>query len=615
MLNLEYITIDGIKGQRGWFKLGQVTLVSGENRSGKTAILAGIQACCRGEVDKVGAASNKLSALAGEAQHGKATLSLSDSYVLDFQVLKGKTASVKRGISANGAPLDVEIAEQTLFGGVPQSPKGLFSKSGEELWSLMLPSGEGKAPDKIVSAYNAMRIDREAVGLKSDNIRVLLDSTDLGVAANEGLKAAKEALSEIQKQIKGCELQLETEVPVYDGPPLSEVEEAIAVSNAALSAHTAAKKGAKETEQEIARCEELLKRQDTANILKVNADNQVLLEKNENAVAELEAILQIPKVESNWHVVHDKKKAFLLAAVDLLDSIDGKGVLAFYESAKQNMLATATEVERWCVEQEKKSAECPRQKAWKDSGLFDESTTPEKALFEYKSAVNRLRSLITEGERSIEARQTTIENTQAKLDALRAKSFDILDDESVQKLLTQIDVYKAHQSQAQQVKLLETRRAQVTEQIEKLKKAEASTENLVTEINAWRREVIDLSIATICAIANDQLKAIGFEGIKIELSQGKRSAATISTVDGVHLSVLSGAEETIYGTALLHAIQCFRGVKCPIIFVEGGELSEHYLEKFLSSYVGKNVNLVVAHYLPIDMEGVQHVRVEEAVAV
>ncbi len=617
-MRLQKLVSSGFKGQQYDLELEHVNLIHGENRSGKTAIIAAMQACCHGEVDKVGGANAKLALLADESKKATATLTVEGGYELAFAVSQGKSASVSRTIKLDGMPLDVKLAEECLFGGVPQYPRKLFSLTGEELWSLMMPQGDGKTPDPIANAFNAMRLAREKAGLKSDAIRVPLESTDIGIASSDGLKAAKEALSEIKKMITGAELQLATDIPIYDGPSKPEVEEAISVLKKQLDEHQTAVRGSKLVTEEIEKTNARIAKYtpEYFDVLKQEVTwRQVMIEENESLIRMAEEI-----IEGGDDAVD---VAAVASGLDSLNGAFGDFYNMFHDSlfdlseAKESLAKMFEDVESWIKKQVELNKESVYLKKCEHFCKVAElpfttrlDAVVSKLKAHNKTLAHELESKVTVTENS----QQIIDAANNKLDELMARSFSLLSQEQVNDIVSRLEGFRSYASQMQQVELLEKRREQVAAQLEVYKQAEKATDELITKINDWRREVIDGSIKTICDTANARLADVGFEGINITLSQGKRSAAVISTANGIHLQTLSGAEETIYGTALLYAIQKFRQVKCPVIYVEGGELSEHYLGLFLQSYVNQGVNLVVAHYLSPVVDGVNCVSVGELVA-
>jgi hypothetical protein len=616
-MKLQKLVSKGFKGQEYDLELGEVNLIHGENRSGKTAIIAALQACCCGEVDKVGGANAKLALLADSSKRATAALTLEEDHELSFSVSQGKTASVSRAIKVGGMPLETKLAQEILFGGVPQYPRKLFSLTGEELWSLMMPQGDGKTPELVAAAFNMMRLAREKAGLKSDVIRVPLESTDIGVASNDGLKAAKDALSEIKQMIKGAELQLATDIPIYDGPSKPEVAESISVLQKQLDEHQMAVRNSKLVAEEIARTEATIAKYVPEYFEALRgeiAERERMIAENEAIVLEAKAVAAMDRPEMDVGKVSSVIDDLAEAWSRFLGLFKEHHSVTNADERVREALAEASNKVASLYQQVKES---PFKKAL-DSLLLKTHGLATNGQPEYVAELFTRQNKTLAAE--LEAKRATLANSDnlrqslsQKLDELRARSFSQLEPEQVSDIVSRLEGFKGYASQIQQVELLEKRREQVQEQLSVYQEAEKYTAILIDKINDWRRDVIDSSIKTICETANERLADVGFDGIKITLSTGKRSSATIETLDGIHLQTLSGAEETIYGTALLHAIQKFRNVKCPVIFVEGGELSEHYLELFLQSYLGRDVNLVVAHYLSPVVEGVNYVSVGELV--
>ncbi len=167
-------------------------------------------------------------------------------------------------------------------------------------------------------------------------------------------------------------------------------------------------------------------------------------------------------------------------------------------------------------------------------------------------------------------------------------------------MIVKHDELNKHLSEFQSIQLLITRTEKANAKLNALSECKTAADSLVSAIREWRRAAIEGSINSICEEANIFLAGMGYEQLKIELSEGKRSSVSVSTVGGVNVTAMCGCERVIYSTALLHAIQTHREVNLPLMFIEASELDAANLNRLVETCdkVRSSGNVIIAHYLP-----------------
>ncbi len=359
-------------------KIKKTTAVTGPNRSGKTAIIAAIQAAVLGEVDGVGSASAKLGLLAdNKTANCSAEVETNENTKFSFQCRVGKTASATRQITKDGLGLDMKTMKEVLFGEVPTSPMSIWKLSGEELWSLMLPRSQSEVPEDVKHRTADLRKKAGDINANILGIELVLNDPDVNVASTKGLEEAKAFVSQIDKEIEIARSIINTDIPSYNGPAIADVTQEINAIKERIKANSEAVKNAKSNEAESARLST-----DIERLRAQRAQREIELRDTTTTIGEMSRCLELVRqvvdtapLETrgksvSGHIAAIKEGINFLSQVVPIDAVPKASIESYLET-----------VEWWTNEQAEKNSNSPRRIA---------ATIAAEALKSvgYSSAVN-----------------------------------------------------------------------------------------------------------------------------------------------------------------------------------------------------------------------------------
>lgn len=144
------------------------------------------------------------------------------------------------------------------------------------------------------------------------------------------------------------------------------------------------------------------------------------------------------------------------------------------------------------------------------------------------------------------------------------------------------------------------------ERITELEQLISDYDTKQAEFSKRRAAYLDGAASLVSGKANEILTAMGFPlvGIRIETT-GKRNKLT-AVADGVDIQAMAGSEQLLYGVALVNALHELGKAKLPVLFVEAAELSGENLTKLLGALAKYRTrgNVFVSHWYPVVVNGV-----------
>lgn len=120
-----------------------------------------------------------------------------------------------------------------------------------------------------------------------------------------------------------------------------------------------------------------------------------------------------------------------------------------------------------------------------------------------------------------------------------------------------------------------------------------------------RASYLGRAIAVVEDKANAVLSEMGWPTVSVKIDQsGKRNTLTLNA-SGVDVAAMSGGEALVYGAAVLNAIQEASNAKCPLLIAEAAELDAENLLAFATAIRSNRTkgNVMIASHVAIDFEG------------
>lgn len=176
-----------------------------------------------------------------------------------------------------------------------------------------------------------------------------------------------------------------------------------------------------------------------------------------------------------------------------------------------------------------------------------------------------------------------------------------LDMESYNALLSRRDSLKGIVASANAWMDWESTQAKNKEQITELEKEAESLEQKHAAYQLARGAYLAKAIALVEDKANAVLSSIGWPVVSVKIDQsGKRNTLTLNA-GGVDVAAMSGGEALVYGAAVLNAIQEGSSSKCPLMIVEAAELDAENLLAFATAIQASRTkgNVVIASHVEV----------------
>jgi hypothetical protein len=120
-----------------------------------------------------------------------------------------------------------------------------------------------------------------------------------------------------------------------------------------------------------------------------------------------------------------------------------------------------------------------------------------------------------------------------------------------------------------------------------------------------RAAYLSRAIALVEERANAVLSGMDWPVVSVKIDQsGKRNTMTLSA-GGVDVAAMSGGEALVYGASVLNAIQEGSNAKCPLMIIEAAELDADNLLAFATAIRSNRTkgNVMIASHVHVDFDG------------
>lgn len=544
------LQFSGVKGSSFSGKLGPVTVVTGNNWTGKSALVEAIRMALTGACS-VGATPAKQSLIVAGAA---SVLATGSGIRAEWSMAGGKR---KHSCTLNGMAADV-------CGSLPVTTQEWWGLTGDGRWSL-LESVVGKFnSNPPASAASIPQLEQRLKSLRATQDPEPYTGTPIDVLRTE--------LSAIQQWLSS------QEIARRDGERIRKAKEsAIAALSGKRTALAVAEESLATAKKDLGSLA-LHRSRFEAAIFSWSMSDTSVLDGMGATVSEV--------IASTIAQVEDKLKAVAnLVNSSTLNELTSRLILALEAAKEAAGDLPIPQPEGVGVITEIFSA----------LGLAMKSS-PEGCEREYERAIAETNHMLAVAE-------AATESLKLSLRSMSESASESIPEYDGAKVIEQTLRAQELQQEITKATAYESWINNSAKRASDIAKAEAdlaSAKDDLAAFNRVRSEYLDKAKASLETAANRILLSMGVKPISIEIGMaGKRSTLTISN-GIVDVEAMSGAEKTIYGTALLSAIHEASSVACPLLVVEGGELDTSNLTKLLCalSEVRTKGNTIVEHWYP-----------------
>lgn len=594
-MSIVHYSHTNIKGTSCSHAVGPVTLFTGRNRSSKTAKMLGIELATTGSCT-VGARADKLRAIVSKG-HDSASAQASTDCISRWAI----------------DPKGAHNRRQDQFGHLLRD-KDFWSLTGEEKWktiSSLVPANATEAAMK--------RLKELSAGTEADG-PALAESVQAHLANKKNACMA---------DIENLSASLQPPEP-YTGEPLSELN----AKRRAIESLIADQKKAREYwgkrpdfDAEIAtkqvacdaKTEEyssLLERMST--LQKTRSKASALVDSLTTTLAGESKVMQLCREESPQACIVDEIDSIFNRFLEVAEvyqkllPVEGVSLKTMASEAKAILGHVETS-----LAQHTEPLGMPSEVAaihsllTEDCNLCIGATSVHDAL----EAVNVLDNLMVRTGKSITSTAAEAAALVKEIERLKAQSqeppqFDKpMSMEELTAKATELDAINKQVLRAQEWPAFEQRQKDVTQKIAELKAESQRLTAQLEEVRQIRADILQASTGPIQDEANRILTEMGIPTLKIKVeSKGRFSSLTVEDSQGIDLSAMCGAENVLYGYALLCAIHQVSTVPCPVRLIEGAEMDADTLTSFLRCLVKMNYRgntFIATHVKPLEaVEGV-----------
>lgn len=543
-------------------ELGRVTLLTGPNRSGKTAIQEAIRLALTNTCS-VGATPAKQSLLAS----GDAYAKMDDGEVTgEWSLIKGKRTH----------KLTFEEWEvKSVTGDAPITVEEYWALTGEQRWAMV---------ESVVGAFTE--------------------------PAPDAKDASRAMLKAIKAQVPPAE---------YQGQSMPELQKQIAHQESVIQGAINAKKMEAERDHGIAGCETNIRNCNNLNEVLVKERDRLQKAYDERVWDQVLDIIRewMNSPSSKLAGCKTIKEAAdkLLAMIEdkclaIMDALgESHSLVPFVELLAQSewiRTRLPDDLDTYLIDSGEDYAARIVAKASEYGFQAGEIQTQEQAirLVHYTLKAENIKVNLDRCIESIVKVEANVKQLQERLDQLKAQGIPTYGDaETAAKELASL---KESLAKAKAHKDWLDGAAKRAEQVEKLEAEVTSADKAIAEYSQRRADYLNQAAKLVSDKANEVLTDMGFPQVSIEIdTTGKRNKLT-AVSEGVDIQAMAGSEKLLYGVALVHAFHELGKSKFPLLSVEAAELSGENLLLLLTSLCKHRTKglVVVSHWFGVDVEGV-----------
>ncbi len=537
---ISHIEYARVKGQSLKTDISPVTLVTGENGSGKTSVLAAIQLALGQGVTDVGKSNQAIGLLLS-----------SDTCVAEAATSEGRYVTTVSRKKSTVSVSQLPPIDKDLFGGVPQVVEEFFGMSGDDKWKLIM-----KAASKSKDIANLDAATRKKFSINDDDVVGSL------MIAIENLKTKKKNLT---SEVDAARARLSVSPPECDVENIQEVNKKVDEYRGAIKSHFASQQRASRRETNKA---SYLK--EIESIERVIAECKIAvptlkenLSQSKAKLAELVAYKEsdeYKKRSEGVYILSQLRKiqeALYNINMNFPEFTDRLGK---FESSIDELVMTVVEVENT------------------DSPLDDNAIgNQERMVFKAETALARAES-------DMDVAVTKLAKLNEQLQSLTSEELVVLSEEELSRVSNEIVLLEKKQSDFTRLEQYNRNQKEDMEAVNKLASEIESINEQISKLNGVRERIIERTIPVIESKANQILRDVGLGEVIVKTEQtSSRVSLVIQDKDGVDMRTICRSRKVIYGAALLYAFHKICQVSMSVIYVEAAELSSNYLGKFLDS--------------------------------
>lgn len=617
-----------------------VVFISGDHRSGKSAISQAIQFAIFGKSDEIG--QRGVGALIAGST-GTAEVSVWTDQTL-FQATasvsaKG-TVSQKRMASPIGSLGSILIDEsvEQLLGAVPVTINQLLSLSGEQLWQLAMPSDQSMVvADYIVKAVADVDAKVKSLGLVGLSLKVTADAiAEDSAGFIEGLTEVKKG---VQSQVKLLQEQAKAAATLapYSGPPIADLkkdlEAIVSVINeltknlsdrkrnadlftqkeaevAKIAAAKTAEEGRLKSQRET--LDALIAAMERATRFKERCTDTYIFPKDgENLCVSVDSLFQ-PRMAEIISTHRDQfpesrfSKSIDMMIEELREIVSEMIYRPDDDPLLDAMIAEAikgSEVLR------------PLNAELTASALLNDG---EFEVWSKKIATGRqmTESAIVQSAALVESQKLKLKELTKQRDEAKRLSELKIDSSRMEELAEKKKLLESQIEEAEKTTKAMSSSVASRARVGEMASVISSIEQAIANIQEYRRDALETGLRMIEQYANRIVQECGLTPLKITAGGGKRPALIIANSNNIVLSAMSGAERLVAGAAIIRALQRIRNVVLPLLFLEGGEVNSLMTLSLLTSLAdfGKDMggHVFMCHWLELDEFDLEKVQVIHA---
>lgn len=609
-MSLSYLNTENVKGLKNdHYSLKPVTYVQGDNRSGKTAILQAIQQAVFGRSDEIGA---KGAGSLVHRDHSSCSMECGGDMVVfraGVSINKKGAVSQSRSCTIEGKEV-VEDEVMRLVGYVPTTVAGFKDLTGEQVWRLIMPSGESQSlPEHIMVNLKSLCDKLQECGFDVGGIMAHTQGdTDCFSRATALLEAINSKQRDVREKARALLTAMEPPEKPYTGPSVGDLK----LEEKSLKDQI---NRFQESHRQRAKSEETIRYNEDqiARYLAANEDSQKTIDKIQASINKSVQlcfdISQILAVIPDYIDVKLSGSGFFDRKVeDLIETIHSLNPNHEICQASTRLVEL---ISQYITQNTYKRGDNPDL----DALIQAADTTLERPVVgsitkkAYEAALLAVRGLLSNSENSLEnekgvvsKRCETIRKLQEENVSLREVVSTSQDSVSIETAAQRLSAVSGLIAQAQDYATAISRAQQARTDSTLLLSTDPYFSSTIDVIQVYRAKALKEGIDVVTEKANAIIGYCDLPPIVLTPVAGKRPSLSICNSVGSQIMAMSGAERLIYYSALILAIQSVHKVVAPLLFLEGGELDIAFTQKLLLALAkhfkaNPGGNVFIAHHL------------------
>lgn len=614
-----------------------VVLISGDHRSGKSAISQAIQFAIFGASDDFGKRGAGALVSNGSSHSSVEVLTDEVRFSSSVSVNAKGTVSQKRDASPINSPGSVlnDEALANLVGLVPVTIQQLLSLTGEELWQLAMPdSSSSVVPEYIVSSVADVAAKAGKLEFKSlESLKVTSEA--ISADPTEFITKLTDLKKEVQAKVKTLQelAKAASSMKPYTGRPVADMKQdleaisatinqlTMALSNrkrnselADLKNKEVAKVAAAKTaeEQRLHSCRVLMDtieriQQEASSFKERCTDNYIVPRDGDELCISVDSIFQPRLAEIVLaHTESFPESSFTKLMESMVKELGDIVSEMTYRPGEDPLLDAMIEVVVASSHALKPHGLCLNASVLLNEAEFEKWTKKATAL---KSQVE---AELVQVAALVESQKLKLKELTKQRDEARHMAGFVIDNGRLEVLGGEKKLLDEQIDEANKITSAMSASVASRAAIGEIQALVPQVDIAIGQIQDHRREILEGGLGIVEKYANEIMESCGLPKLVLTPGTGKRPTLLISNTAGVQMSVMCGLEKLIAGAAVIRALQRVRNVVLPLLFLEGGEVNTfmtmtvlNALADFSASMGG---NVFMCHWVGLEdfeMEKVQ----------